>query len=82
MCYTTAGGSRHHITCAPQLEPVSGCELEREREGESEGCVVGAGMSGRSKPMSGGNIYTKLSPEYEPRCDTCFDAFVRLLDSV
>ena len=37
MCYTTAGGSRHHITCAPQLEPVSGCELEREREGESEG---------------------------------------------
>ena len=44
--------------------------------------VFGAGMSGRSKPMSGCNIYTKLSPEYEPRCDTCFDAFVRLLDSV
>ena len=32
----------------------------------------------RSKLFSGGNLYTKLSPEYEPRLHSCLNAFAEL----
>ena len=40
--------------------------------------VFGEGGPLRSKLFSGGNLYTKLSPEYEPRLHSCLNAFAEL----
>ena len=41
--------------------------------------VFGEGGPGRSKGLSTGLHIGMLGGEYDPRCDTCFSAFLRLL---
>ena len=41
--------------------------------------LFGEGGPGRSKALSTGLHLSQLGSEYNPRCDTCLRAFVRLL---